>query len=317
MNSAATLYQYVSGNKVHLYEPLQPGKKPSLIPFIRDIIQQRTNWKQPKQKREPYTYAMFEALSRYLCARRKTDSNVFLSAEWAVFDWSGAGIHTGSRLGEYGQSKPKKGVPFAMVPMTEDAGDWAGTPLAFIQADFTFYDHDMLRRSHSECLADESLAAFLHVHFHYDKSKNNFTIRKYRRVSGSLICIIKRSLAILRRAYLLGIPAHFPIGAYRPLSSTPGQFAFLDGDIVRDVMRFACRLAYPDPRHYMRLHSHLIMSHSNRVTAAVALYNAGVAIPIIAHCLRWSVESVSFYLRDCFRAIGPLTLKAIEGAHLN
>jgi hypothetical protein len=201
--------------------------------------------------------------------------------------------------------------------MTEDAGEWAGTPLAFIRADLSFYDQDMLRRSHSECLANDSLAIFLHIRFRYDKSKYNFTIRKYRRVSGSLICIIKRSLDILRRAHLLGIPAHFPIGAYHPLSSAPGQFTLLNGDIVRDVMRFACRLAYPDPRHYMRLHCHLIMSHSNRVTAAVALYNAGVDIPVIAHRLRWSVDSVSFYLRDCFRAIGPLTLKAIEGAHLN
>jgi len=59
------------------------------------------------------------------------------------------------------------------------------------------------------------------------------------------------------------------------------------------------------------------MSHSNCITAAVALYNAGASIPVIAFRLRWSPESVEFYLRNCFKAIGPLTLKAIEGAHLN
>jgi hypothetical protein len=59
------------------------------------------------------------------------------------------------------------------------------------------------------------------------------------------------------------------------------------------------------------------MSHSNRITAAVALYNAKVSIPVIAFRLRWCVDSVTFYLRDCFKAIGPLTEAAIHGAYLN
>ena len=56
-------------------------------------------------------------------------------------------------------------------------------------------------------------------------------------------------------------------------------------------MQHACRLAYPDPNHYLWLHIHCIMAHSNRVTAAIALYNLE-----IAHRLRWSVESVEHYL---------------------
>ena len=127
---------------------------------------------------------MFEALSRYLCARNKTDSNAFLSAEWAVFDWSGAGIHTGSRLGEYGQSKPTEGSPFCHGSYDlRMLANGQVLPLAFIRADFTFYDSGMLRRPISECLADESLAARSCMFASdYDKSKNNFTIRKYRHV---------------------------------------------------------------------------------------------------------------------------------------
>lgn len=117
---------------------------------------------------------------------------------------------------------------------------------------------------------------------------------------------------------MLGIPLlDYPIGAYRPPNAATGQFAFLNGDIIKRVMQFACRLAYPDPRHYMRTHCHLIMSHSNRVTAAVAMFHACMSIETIAQRLRWCVESVTFYLRDCFKAIGPLTEKAIEGAFLN
>ena len=82
-------------------------------------------------------------------------------------------------------------------------------------------------------------------------------------------------------------------------------------------MQQACILAYPDPNHYLRLHIHLLMSHSNRITAAVVLHNAGEEPPIIAFRLRWSVETVRFYLRDCFKAIGRLTEQALRGATLN
>ena len=154
------------------------------------------------------------------------------------------------------------------------------------------------------------------MRFRYDKSKNNFTIRKFRRVSGSILCPVKNALAIIRRATILGTPSGFPLGAYRPAGAAPGQYAFINGSDVQNVMQEACRMAYPDPNHYMRLHIHLLLSHSNRITAAVALYNAGTDIPVIAHRLRWSPETVEFYIRDCFRAVGPLTEKAIEGAYL-
>jgi hypothetical protein len=161
------------------------------------------------------------------------------------------------------------------------------------------------------------LAEFLHVQFRFDKSANNFTKRKFQRQPGSPLCPVAAALSILRRADMLGIPADFPIGAFRSIGSSSDTFTFLTGDDVSRVMQKACVLAYPNPDHYMRRHIQLIQSHSNRITAAVALFNAGVSIPTIAHRLRWSEESVQFYLRDCFRAIGPLTQKAILGSHLN
>ena len=53
---------------------------------------------------------------------------------------------------------------------------------------------------------------------------------------------------------------------------------------------------------------------SNRVTAAVALSNAGMDIDAIAYRLRWSPPSVTHYLRECSTAIDTLTEKAITGA---
>ena len=74
------------------------------------------------------------------------------------------------------------------------------------------------------------------------------------------------------------------------------------------------RAAHPDPKHYLRIHIKRLVSHSNRVTAAVALYNAGVKIEDIAFRLRWNSDAVRFYLRDCFRTVGELTERVVNGA---
>jgi len=66
--------------------------------------------------------------------------------------------------------------------------------------------------------------------------------------------------------------------------------------------RWPCQVHYaicmqvgiPDPNH-------LIMSHSNCITAAVALFHVGISIPVIAYHLHWSEESVAFYLHECFK----------------
>ena len=65
---------------------------------------------------------------------------IFLSKEYACYDWTRLGLFTGSRIGEYGQSKIPMGVRYAAVPLTQYPGIWAGTSIAFIESDFTFYD---------------------------------------------------------------------------------------------------------------------------------------------------------------------------------
>jgi len=65
---------------------------------------------------------------------------LFFYWEFTVFDFCWLGIHTGSHLGEYGQSSSGKRGTFAHVPNTSDAGLWANTPLAFMANDFTFYN---------------------------------------------------------------------------------------------------------------------------------------------------------------------------------
>ena len=79
-------------------------------------------------------------------------------------------------------------------------------------------------------------------------------------------------------------------------------------------MRAACKAAYPDATHCMRININRLVSHSNRVTAAVALRAAGLSIADIAFRLRWKAESVETCLRECCQCSGDLTQKAVAGA---
>lgn len=315
IQAAAAAWQHYAGYAVPIYQPSVPGKENKLVPFLSDILAQRRAWKKPKQKKEPVTYAMYEALDRRCSYYARQDGSYFLSVEYAVYDWMRLCLLTGSRLGEYGQSKPSKKNPIARVPMDTNAGEWAGKPIAFIFEDFNYYDRDLIHRSHADCMSMPTLPAYLHLRIRFDKSAENFLIRKFARLKNFL-CPLQSSISILKRATMLGISNDIPVGAYRRVGDTAGQYTFINGTDVKRVMQLACVLAYPDPKHYLRERIDLLMAHSLRVTAAVALYNAGEDIPTIAFKLRWSEQSVSTYLRDCFKAIGPVTEAAVRGAFL-
>ena len=116
----------------------------------------------------------------------------------------------------------------------------------------------------------------------------------------------------MRRAHLLSIPAHEPLAQFRRVPSSPNSF--LMDKHMRDVMRMACRLAYPNPAHYCRLHIQGLVAHSTRVTAALCLQLGGASVEDIAFRLRWHVSSVPTYLRECFNGITESMQTAVRGA---
>ena len=78
-----------------------------------------------------------------------------------------------------------------------------------------------------------------------------------------------------------GHPQAFPIRAYRPTGTAPGQYTFLVSSDFCSVMQLACHLAYLDKCHYLCKNIHLLQSHSNHITAVVVVYNAGMSIEVI------------------------------------
>jgi hypothetical protein len=118
---------------------------------------------------------------------------------------------------------------------------------------------------------------------------------------------------VFRRASLLRIPTHEPIGQYRQKN---GVIICLRDKDVRDILRAGCIRAYPNSSHYCQLQIKGIAAHSNRVTAALCLYLGGASIDEIAFHLRWEPGSVPTYLRACFVGIDVIMRKAIAGAYL-
>lgn len=283
------------------------GPTPKLVPLLHDTIQLRQKWQQPREKRLPYTLPMFQILYEQVTSALRCDPLSFLDLQAAVFDWVRLGIFTGCRASEYAQTKAKKGE-FSKVPNTAHAGSWAGTPIAFMASDFAFYDDSMHLLTHHQAINNPSIIYEFHLRYRFDKSSANFTIKKYSR-GVDYLCPIDAAVTILARAYFLDIGELCPVGIYRHANG----YTYIRSDDVIRVMRQACIDAYPDPRHYLRVHIRSIVSHSNRVTAAVVLRSMGLDIHAIAFRLRWQPDSVQHYIRECNHTVEEVTRTAFKG----
>jgi hypothetical protein len=255
-----------------------------------------------------FTY-MFDDISK--CAAAKPSILFDLNA--AIFDWTRLGTFTGSRVSEYAQTSARKGT-FSRVPDSLDAGDWKNTPIAFMFSDFTFLTKAGRVVPHNRLQQLGHTVHELHIRFRFDKSPRNFTIRKFRRSGHHFLCPILGGISVISRAIALRVPPDEPIGVYR--TSNKGTYTFLRSYDVITRMQAVCRLAHPDKDSFFYKNAALMVSHSNRVTAAVALQNADLSINAIAFRLRWLPKSVKHYLRDCSHAVGELTLQAVKGALL-
>lgn len=170
--------------------------------------------------------------------------------------------------------------------------------MAFIASDFVFYSYDNTLLDHKFCLLNTTLDRVFEVHirFRFDKSKENFTIRKFRRITDAPFDPIIATVNIIRRAHLLHIPPPEPLGQFR--LPTRSSNSMLCDSHVRDTMRMACRFAHPDPLHYCRIHIQGIVAHSNRVTTALCLKLGGATNEDVAFRLRWNVLSIPTCLRE-------------------
>jgi len=285
-----------------------------LHPFLADTLAARQAWTAPKPKREPFTSDMFTYMFDDISKCAAAKPFVLFDLNAAIFDWTRLGTFTGSRVSEYAQTSARKGT-FSRDPDSLDAGNWKNAPITFMFSDFTFLTKAGRVVSHNRLQQLGHTVHELHICFRFDKSPLNFTIRKFRRSGTHFLCPILGGISVILRAIALRVPPNEPIGVY--CTSNKVMYTFLRSYDVITRMQAVCRLAHPDKDSFFYKNAALMVSHSNRVTAAVTLQNAGLSIDNIAFRLRWSPESVKHYLRDCSHAVGELTLQAVKGALLS
>ena len=306
----------IRGKEVDIRAPPMgsTATKPGYHPIIKAMLQDHQTWNaQTAKKCEPITHQIRAALQHATSFPTKYHPSCTVHA--AVLDWTTLGTFAGCRIADYGQTNPTILDPVSLIPPIPSAGEWAGLPIAFIASDMTFYSKDMHKINIASVpTASWSHIEYLHLRFRFDKSPNNFTIRKFRRSSDKELCPVTSAISIMRRAILLKLKPHQPLAAYR--RERTGELYYLSSAKVTQRLRQATISAYPNPTHYLRQHLHAIRSHSCRVTAAVCLDMMGVSIPAIAHRLRWVEASVTHYIRESQVHVDQLTVNGFKGARV-
>ena len=81
-------------------------KRPTMHPYLLDVIQQRASWKEPLKRKEAITMPIIGAIRDTAHDIASTHGTMasFLSVEYTVYDWERVVLYTGSRIAEYGQS---------------------------------------------------------------------------------------------------------------------------------------------------------------------------------------------------------------------
>jgi hypothetical protein len=288
-----------------------------LHPYLAAILSERRKWAKKREQRQPLTGLMIEHMAHMVASTRGSQhASVGMDMWSALYDWICLGIFCGLRLGEFGQSAlPAGHHAGAFDPLPTGNPNiplvWQGTPKSFVLDDFTFFTRDLVLISHYTLYKNLAAAEFVHIRWRYDKGKFNFVTKKYQRQHGTLVCPVKRAANIVLRALVLKLhPLKSPLGVFLARNS---QVYTIRGPHVRDFIQESCIRAYPNPSHYLRLHINELQAHSLRITACVALDDAGVPHETIAFRLRWNSDAVKGYLRDCYRHIGDLTAKSVSG----
>jgi hypothetical protein len=113
----------------------------------------------------------------------------------AIFDWTRLGLFTGSRLGKYGQSRRKKGSGYNTVSKSI----WAGSFIAFIAKDFTFFTSTLIAIPHDQVSTyhAKKLISAVQIRFRYDKLKDNSTIQKFSFLAHPFLDPVDASVSIL------------------------------------------------------------------------------------------------------------------------
>ena len=313
LKAAQSVLQLWLRRLVPLHDKNHMGQQSRYHAFLGQQFRDRRNWTRKRPQKLPFTREMYCAFQRRLRILSHS-SDAFVAAEWAVYDWMRLGAFTGFRPSEFAQSKVAKGEQFLTLPVSDDVPeDQRGAPVAFVLADFTFYTSDMHIVPHPRLgqLYHQGRVKFVQLRWRFDKSANNFVLRKYSTTGEDILDPVDAAVHIVLRALFLGVSTSEPVGVWRSAPKRP--YRFLRSTTITQVLRQVVIWAYPDPKHFYRENITSIVPHGLRVTAAVYQKLGGAANDDIAQKLRWHLTSVPTYLRDGFESAQASQHPTLQG----
>ena len=139
-----------------------------------------------------------------------------------------------------------------------------------------------------------SKAQYVTVCWRFQKNGDNGQKNTYARgQDGAGLCYVQSAINIVLRAQRLGIPSHYPVGAYKEYHTV--RINFISSQDVRAVLRKAAKEVHniTSPSELARF-----TCHSIRVGACVLLHSAGKDFEYIKFCLRWKSDAFRMYLRN-------------------
>jgi hypothetical protein len=85
---ATDCFSLLTGSPLQIYDISTLSKKKAYLhPYLQELILQRSNWTQPKPRKEPYTYRMLANQASFLARSAIIPTKVFLQKDYVVWDW--------------------------------------------------------------------------------------------------------------------------------------------------------------------------------------------------------------------------------------
>lgn len=279
--------------------PLDGAKK--FFPMLGKLLSHMSKWAAGRDEALPLTAAILNQL--HIAA----DAHGPSSEASCIFDAVCLGLQTGSRCSEYCRGSPTDPTDsFSKVPSSHYAGAYAGFPIAFIPADFTFLSASQHFIPHTEA---QSSAVYVRVRFRFDKGgTGNMQERTFKRFSkaSNIFCPLAAVLRALSRWESCDLDPLTPLFCHVKTS----QPIFLQDSAVTKHLRAATLRAYPDPTHFYHKRLKDVRTHSLRVIACLILVIAQLSTPTIEHRLRWASTAWKVYVRESLSHVSQASASA-------
>jgi hypothetical protein len=279
LRAAVSWSEAEDGPDMRFRQPTAASRHVRLLPAyvepLRSILATRRRWETLPNRREPFTPAMLDHLSRL------TIGAPLDSLDTSLRDWYTVGLNAGCRISEWAQPDSKS------IQLSPDGN----LPLAFTRNDVWFLDANYRLLPLQHVAQGHLLPHSVRLLWRFQKNNDNGETKTFAANIGLTSCIVTAMLRIIQRSFRLRLSDNYPLAVF-----SSGSLVKLinDSHITTSLRQLAVAVYGTMPPETLRRFS----SHSLRAGACVILHANGKGELFIKQRLRWRSNSFMNYLRD-------------------